>query len=37
MVTLLEQYTATPGAVELIAVTPTAYPVTQSSIYDPRA
>lgn len=37
MVTLLEQYAATPGAVQLIAVTPTSYPVVQSSIYDPRA
>ncbi len=37
MVTLLKQYADSPGAVELVAVTPTAYPVTQSSIYDPRA
>jgi 4-hydroxy 2-oxovalerate aldolase len=37
MVTLLKQYAESPGAIELVAVTPTAYPVIQSSIYDPRA
>jgi 4-hydroxy 2-oxovalerate aldolase len=37
MARLLEQYAQTPGAAELVAVTPTGYPVAQSSVYDPRA
>lgn len=37
MVRLLERYAETPGAAPLVAVTPTSYPVVQSSIYNPTA
>jgi 4-hydroxy 2-oxovalerate aldolase len=36
MVRMLEEY-AQNGTAELIAVTPSAYPVRQSSVYDPKA
>jgi 4-hydroxy 2-oxovalerate aldolase len=37
MIKWLEQYAETPGAAQLIAVTPTTYPVVQSSVYNPKA
>jgi 4-hydroxy 2-oxovalerate aldolase len=37
MIGLLELYASTPGVAELVAVTPTSYPVTHSSVYNPKA
>jgi 4-hydroxy 2-oxovalerate aldolase len=37
MIELLELYAATKGAAKLVAVTPTSYPVAQSSVYNPGA
>jgi 4-hydroxy 2-oxovalerate aldolase len=35
MVNILERYLATAGAVPVVAITPTNYPVAQASVYDP--
>jgi 4-hydroxy 2-oxovalerate aldolase len=35
MLQLLEDYASTPGGLDLVALTPTSYPIAQSSLYAP--